>query len=135
MKHCGTKQLETERLILRRFRPEDAAAMYQNWASDDEVTKYLVWPTHSSIEVSQYVINDWVNSYSKDDFYQWAIVPKENNDVYQYIRDKWIKNGAKWCGDHEKKPCDWKYKEQLKQLEGFGEKSINNILENLEKKE
>ena len=80
MKHCGTKQLETERLILRRFRPEDAAAMYNNWASDDEVTKYLMWPTHSSIEVSQYVTNDWVNSYSKDDFYQWAIVPKENND-------------------------------------------------------
>ena len=80
MKHCGTKQLETERLILRRFRPEDAVAMYNNWASDDEVTKYLVWPTHSSIEVSQYVTNDWVNSYSKDDFYQWAIVPKDNND-------------------------------------------------------
>lgn len=81
MKHCGTKQLETERLILRRFRPEEAAAMYQNWASDDEVTKYLVWPTHSSIEVSQYVTNEWVNSYSKDDFYQWAIVPKSNNDT------------------------------------------------------
>ena len=27
----------------------------------------------------------------------------------------------------------YKYKEQLKQLEGFGEKSINNILENIEK--
>ena len=77
MKHCGTQQLETKRLILRRFRPEDAAAMYHNWASDDEVTKYLMWPTHSSIEVSQYVTDDWVNSYSKDDFYQWAIVPKE----------------------------------------------------------
>lgn len=80
MKHCGTKQLETERLILRRFRPEDAATMYKNWASDDEVTKYLTWPTHSSIEVSEFVINDWVNSYNKDDFYQWAIVPKDNND-------------------------------------------------------
>lgn len=80
MKHCGTKQLETERLILRRFRPKDAATMYKNWASDDEVTKYLTWPTHSSIEVSEFVINDWVNSYNKDDFYQWAIVPKDNND-------------------------------------------------------
>ncbi len=80
MKHCGTRQLETERLMLRRFRPDDAAAMYNNWASDDEVTKYLMWPTHSSIEVSEYVTNDWVNSYSKDDYYQWAIVLKENGD-------------------------------------------------------
>lgn len=38
MKHLGTVQLETERLILRPFRLEDAEAMYKNWASDDEVT-------------------------------------------------------------------------------------------------
>ena len=37
MKHCGTQRLETDRLILRRFVIEDAEAMYQNWASDDEV--------------------------------------------------------------------------------------------------
>lgn len=43
MKHCGTQQLETERLILRRFRPKDAAAMFNNWASDDEV-----YPSHTT---------------------------------------------------------------------------------------
>ena len=42
MQHCGTQTIETERLILRRFRPEDADAMYRNWASDPEVTKYLM---------------------------------------------------------------------------------------------
>ncbi len=38
MNHLGTKQLETPRLILRRFTTEDAQAMYENWASDPEVT-------------------------------------------------------------------------------------------------
>ncbi len=66
MKHCGTRRLETERLILRRFENEDACAMYQNWASDDEVTKYLMWPTHASPEVSRNVIKDWINSYSNE---------------------------------------------------------------------
>lgn len=80
MKHCGTQRLETERLVLRRFVKEDAAAMYKNWASDDEVTKYLVWPTHPSQEVSREVTEDWVNSYGNDNFYQWAIVLKENGD-------------------------------------------------------
>lgn len=80
MKHCGTQYLETDRLILRRFVSADAAAMYQNWASDDEVTKYLIWPTHSSQQVSRGVIKEWVDSYEKDDFYQWAIVLKENGD-------------------------------------------------------
>ena len=44
MRHCGTQLLETERLILRRFEIGDAEAMYKNWASDSEVTKYLTWP-------------------------------------------------------------------------------------------
>mgnify|MGYP000180088729 FL=1 len=30
MKHSGTQRLETERLVLRRFVNEDAAAMYKN---------------------------------------------------------------------------------------------------------
>ena len=34
MNHCGTKPLETERLLLRRYVREDAAAIYKNWASD-----------------------------------------------------------------------------------------------------
>lgn len=80
MLHCGTQRLETERLILRKFTKEDAAAMYKNWASDDEVTKYLTWSTHSNIDVSKNVLEDWVNSYSDDKYYQWAIVLKENGD-------------------------------------------------------
>lgn len=80
MKHCGTQRLETDRLILRRFVSEDAAAMYKNWASDEEVTKFLTWPTHSSQEVSQMVLKDWVKSYSDESYYQWAIVLKDNGD-------------------------------------------------------
>ena len=41
MNHKGTKRIETENLILRRFEISDAEAMYKNWANDDEVTKYL----------------------------------------------------------------------------------------------
>ena len=77
MKHSGTQRLETPRLLLRPFVLEDAAAMYANWASDPEVTKYLCWPTHASVEVSQAVLADWVSHYSEENYYQWAIVPKE----------------------------------------------------------
>lgn len=77
MKHLGTSMLETNRLILRRFTLEDAQAMYDNWASDPEVTKYLTWPAHSSPEVSALVLSDWVSHYPEPDYYQWAIVPKD----------------------------------------------------------
>ena len=33
MRHCGTKEIRTLRLTLRRFVPEDAPAMFRNWAS------------------------------------------------------------------------------------------------------
>lgn len=80
MNHCGTQKLETDRLILRRYVIEDAAAMYNNWASDKEVTKYLMWQPHPSLEISRKVTEDWVNQYSDKSFYHWAIVLKENGD-------------------------------------------------------
>ncbi len=80
MEHRGTQRLETERLILRRFVSEDADAMYKNWAADKEVTKYLTWPSHSSPDVSRFVVEEWVKSYSDDKYYQWAIVFKENGE-------------------------------------------------------
>ena len=55
MKHCGTQRIETERLLLRRFSIDDADAMFRNWASDPEVTRFLTWPAHSSVEVSRAV--------------------------------------------------------------------------------
>ena len=56
MKNLGTIRIETERLILRRFVIEDAEDMFNNWASDNEVTKYLSWPTHKSInETEDYI--------------------------------------------------------------------------------
>ena len=34
MKHCGTQELETERLVLRRPSIADSEMMYNNWATD-----------------------------------------------------------------------------------------------------
>lgn len=77
MEHQGTRTIETERLILRRFTMEDAQPMFENWASDPEVTKYLTWPPHKDVEISRKVLQDWISSYEKPVFYQWAIVLKD----------------------------------------------------------
>jgi ribosomal-protein-alanine N-acetyltransferase len=77
MNHLGTQTIETPRFILRRFALTDAEAMYLNWASDPEVTKFLSWPTHTSVEVSSAVLSDWVGHYEEENYYQWAIVPKD----------------------------------------------------------
>lgn len=76
MNHLGTNRIETQRLILRKFTVDDASAMYRNWSSDPEVTKYLTWPAHDSETVSRRVLLDWTSQYQDCAFYQWAIVPK-----------------------------------------------------------
>ena len=80
MIHKGTRIIETERLVLRPFKKTDAQAMFSNWASDDEVTRYLTWPTHNSVEVTNLLLADWTNHYSENNYYQWAIVLKDNGD-------------------------------------------------------
>ena len=77
MNHKGTITLETERLVLRKFEVEDAGAMFRNWASDPEVTKYLTWPPHASVEASKSIISSWIHLYSHDNQYSWTIVLKE----------------------------------------------------------
>jgi len=81
MKHIGTKQLETERLILRRISVNDAEAMYNNWASDDIVTKYVTWPKHESVEATRGLLEIWEKEYENDSCYRWAIVLKDENKV------------------------------------------------------
>jgi len=81
MIHLGTRKLETDRLILRRFTLSDAEAMFRNWASDPLVTKYLMWPPHKDVSVSREVLKDWTGQYEENSFYQWAIVKKSEGPL------------------------------------------------------
>jgi len=77
LKHKGTVKLESSRLILRKAAVEDALPMFRNWASDPEVTKYLTWPPHAGVEITERILREWTQGYVRNDFYQWMIVLKE----------------------------------------------------------
>ena len=81
MNKAGTQRIETDRLILRRFRSEDAEDMYANWASDPEVTRFLTWPTHSDVDVSKAVLADWIPKYKDGGFFNWAMEYKDTGKV------------------------------------------------------
>lgn len=80
MYHKGTKRLETKRLVLRKFKVEDADNMYKNWASDPEVTRFLTWPTHTSVEITKMILNEWI-THDDERQYMWAIALKDNDEV------------------------------------------------------
>ena len=58
MNQIGTKKIITKNLVLRKFVMNDALSMYQNWASDDEVLKYLTWPKHGDLNASKNLLKD-----------------------------------------------------------------------------
>lgn len=85
------KQLETERLILRAFALTDAEAMFNNWCNDPEVTKYMTWNPHGTLEVTKSLLSSWINEYEEGNKYRYGICLKENNlligsiDVVKFV--------------------------------------------------
>ena len=45
-----TPVIETERLILRLLTARDAKAVFEGWATDKEVARFMRWNLHKSIE-------------------------------------------------------------------------------------
>lgn len=73
--------LETERLTLRPFEIIDSYQMFHNWASDPEVTKYMTWNPHESIETTKKIIEMWIEEYQKVERINFAIVLKSTNEL------------------------------------------------------
>ena len=78
MKHCGTQELETGRLLLRRLTVDDSEMMFNNWASDPEVTRYLRWNAHRSWAETAEMLNEWEKHYGDPTFYQWGVENKRS---------------------------------------------------------
>lgn len=77
MKNVGTVELESNRLLFRKASTSDSNAMFNNWANDKEVTKYLRWDSYKKEEDTIKFLNYLENSYKEDNFYNWMVIPKE----------------------------------------------------------
>lgn len=62
--------IQTERLLLRKPEAEDAAAIFERYASDADVCRYLAWPRHRSIEDSHAFLE-----FSDSEWQSWPAGP------------------------------------------------------------
>ena len=60
------EQLETERLVLRKPRMDDARAIFEGWTQDREVTRYLTWRPHERIEQTQEFVQGCIRLWEGD---------------------------------------------------------------------
>lgn len=80
MKNLGTKQLETNRLILRKIKSNDYIDAFKNWCNSDLVDKYVTWTKHENINVTKTLYDEWIEEYD-DKTYRWIIEYKESSEA------------------------------------------------------
>lgn len=79
------KELETKRLKSRYIKRDDAQRIFDCWASDPEVTKYLTWLPHEDVSVTNQVVDMWVKEYENANCYRYGIELKEENALIGMI--------------------------------------------------
>lgn len=70
-------KLYTQRLILRAMTHRDWRDMFE-YASNPEVTRYLLWAPHDSPEYTKRYLKQVETSYKKGQFFDWGVEFAEN---------------------------------------------------------
>ena len=85
MNFLGTVTLETDRLILRKLKIEDAYRAFENWCSDDDVVKYVLWEKHDNVDTTLNQYSKWIEDYDDLKTFRWVVELKDNHDVIGMI--------------------------------------------------
>ncbi|EHI99243.1 GCN5-related N-acetyltransferase [Clostridium sp. DL-VIII] len=80
LKHTGTIQIESERLILRKFVYSDIPHMLKNWIANPAVQNEYGEPAYKTVDDVHELLSKWIVNYNNNDFYRWAIILKENDE-------------------------------------------------------
>jgi [ribosomal protein S5]-alanine N-acetyltransferase len=73
------EKIETPRLVLARLRYEDAEEIFYTYASKDEATRYVSWPTHQSVKDTHAFLRYAVKAWNAGVDYTYTIRQKETN--------------------------------------------------------
>ena len=69
----GTVDLWTGRMILRRYRPEDADSLYQYLGTDPSMYAYSGWNPYATLEMAQETVRGFIASYDDEHVYSWIM--------------------------------------------------------------
>ena len=69
----GSAEIWTERLILRRYRLEDASALYEEFGKDEEMHRYSGWNPYATPEMAEETVRRFIAGYDEEHFYAWVM--------------------------------------------------------------
>lgn len=96
MKFIGTKNIETERLILRKVTRNDAYEAYENWCNDSDVCRYLPWSKHKDVNETLALYTMWEQEYD-DETFRWVVQIKDTKELIgtiDVISKEFLHNGV-----------------------------------------
>ena len=73
--------IQTKRLHLRKPRMEDATAIFDGYAQDPEVTRYLVWKPHKNIQETEQFLLACGQLWQREKDFAYAITLKETETL------------------------------------------------------
>jgi [ribosomal protein S5]-alanine N-acetyltransferase len=79
------EQIETQRLVLRKPRLDDARSIFEGWAQDSEVTRYLTWRPHERIEQTQVFVQGCIRAWEDETRFPYVITLKATGAVVGMI--------------------------------------------------
>lgn len=102
----GNPRLETERLILRKIKYSDLEAIFA-YASDPDVTRFLLWDTHKSLADTEHFLRFTMGRYENGDAGEWGVVLKDSKKLVGTIGFPWydVKNRRAEIGYVLSKDC------------------------------
>ncbi|MCR5793894.1 MAG: GNAT family N-acetyltransferase [Solobacterium sp.] len=84
--HTGTATIETERLVLRRFTYADIDSMLRNWIADEQTQWDYGEPYYPTAgAVRELFDTKYIVSYSREDYYRWAVIEKASGECIGQI--------------------------------------------------
>jgi RimJ/RimL family protein N-acetyltransferase len=73
--------IETERLLLRVPRLEDAPAVFEGWARHPEVTRFLTWRPHTSVAQSEELLRKSIEAWNGDTKFRYLMEIKASGEL------------------------------------------------------
>ena len=83
--HTGTNTIETERLILRRFKYTDDDAMLKYWIADEKIQSLYSEPVYTTKDEVKGLLDKYIGSYERNDYYRWAVIEKNSDECIGQI--------------------------------------------------
>lgn len=85
MQYADFRELKTHRLILRKMRAEDAPLYFARLGGSENVTRYMLFAPHKSMEESVRSVQKHLSRYEAGPYYHWVITEQGSDDLIGVI--------------------------------------------------